>query len=159
VLAVTRSGREESAADATVVELLQKSPYKDKLGEAGLFLRMIASRATQLPNLIQPHIGDHMSDGGQTRLSELMERAPELAPDSLEQVAALALGARLTLDPWTSRLELLRTAADVASSVREKVPLAVTPLTPYLKYVEVESAAGAAATASVPAAVEPQPGR
>ena len=105
VLAVTRSGREESAADATVVEYLQKSPYQGKLGKAGLFLRMIASRATQLPNLIQPHIGDHMSDGGQTRLSELMELAPELAPDSLEQVAALSLGARLVLDPWTSRLE------------------------------------------------------
>jgi len=74
-------------------------------------------------------------------------------------VPALSLGARLILDPWPSQLELLRTAADVVSSVREKVPLAVTPLTPYLKYIEVESAAGAEATASVPAAVEPQPWR
>lgn len=138
VLKVKRDVKEETAADAKVVEMLKRSPYKDKLSDAGLFLRMISARSKQLQNLIQPHIGDHMTDGGQMmRLNELMQQSPELAPDNLGQVAALSLGARLILDPWTSRLELLRAASVAASSIREKVPLAVTPLTPFLKYADV----------------------
>jgi len=154
VLKVRRDAKEEASADAKVVEMLKKSPYKDKLADAGLFLRMIAARAKQLPNLIQPHIGDHMTDGGQMmRLNELMQQSPELAPDKLDQVAALPLGARLILDPWTSQLVLLRAAAVTASSVREKVPLAVTPLTPFLKYAEVatDATATGAAAPSAPA--------
>src|SRR5262249_52452268 len=77
--------REESAADAKVIELLKKSPYKDKLADAGLFLRAIAAHARQLPNLIQPHIGDHIAGGNQVlRLAELMNRAPALAPERLD---------------------------------------------------------------------------
>ena len=51
-----------------------------------------------------------------------------------DQVAALPLGARLVLDPWSSRLELIRAAAQLPGTVREKVPLLVSPLFPYLKY-------------------------
>ena len=43
---------------------------------------MIAARAKQLPNLIQPHIGDHITDGSQIlRMSELIQQAPALAPE------------------------------------------------------------------------------
>ena len=131
------SAREESAADQQVIELLKKSPYKDKLADAGLFLRMIAQRAKQLPRLIQPHIGNHIADGGQMlRLAELMEQAPALAPERLDQIPARPLGARLVLDPWSNRLVLDRSPAVPLASIREKVPLAVTPLMPYIKYVE-----------------------
>ena len=131
------SAREESAADQQVIELLKKSPYKDKLADAGLFLRMIAQRAKQLQKLIQPHIGNHIADGGQMlRLAELMEQAPALAPARLDQIPALPLGARLVVDPWTDRLVLDRSPAVPLASIREKVPLAVTPLMPYIKYVE-----------------------
>jgi len=106
---------------------------------------MIAARAKQLPNLIQPHIGDHITDGGQMlRLGELMQHAPELAPAKLDQIAALPLGARLVLDPWSSGLALVRAQAVPLVSAREKEPLAVTPLMPYLKYAD----AGAQTTAS-----------
>lgn len=129
--------REESAADERMVEMLKKSPYKDKLADAGLFLRMIAQRAKQLPKLIQPHIGDHIIDGGKMlRLAELMEQSPALAPESLDQIAALPLGARVVVDPWSDRLVLDRSPAVPLASIREKVPLAVTPLMPYIKYIE-----------------------
>ena len=67
-----RTVKEEAAADEKVIELLGKS-----------------ERATQLPRLIQPHIGDYMAANGQmTRLADLMSQAPPLAPDSLEQIAS-----------------------------------------------------------------------
>src|SRR5439155_1424629 len=80
---------EEAAADAKVIELLKSSPYKEKLSNAGLFLRAIDGYARQLPNLIQPHIGEQIAGGGQAvRLGELMQQAPELAPERLDQIAA-----------------------------------------------------------------------
>jgi Peptidase family M48 len=128
---------EEAAADTKVVELLKSSPYKDKLADAGLFLRAISASAARLPNLIQPHIGDQLAGDAQVqRLNELMQQAPALAPESIDQVAALSLGARLVLDPWTGTITLLRGAAVAPISAREKVPLAITPLMPYIKYVD-----------------------
>jgi hypothetical protein len=127
--------REEAAADEKVIEMLGKSPYRDKLGDAGLFLRALADRAKQLPRLIQPHIGDYVAANGQTtRLADLMKQAPPLMPDNLEQIAALQLGARLVVDPWSGKLALDRSPAVPLTSIREKVPLAVTPLMPVIKY-------------------------
>jgi Peptidase family M48 len=136
LLKVKRTAKEEAAADTKVLEMLDKSPYKDKLADSGLFLKIVAARARQLPNLIQPHIGDHIAEGGQImRLTQVMQAAPELNADQLDQIAALPLGARLVLDPWSSRLELIRNAAQLPGSAREKVPLAISPLIPYVKYV------------------------
>jgi len=131
-----RDPREEAAADDEVVELLKRSPYKDKLAGAGLFLREIAQRARQLPSLIQPHIGDRVASGGLERLAALVDAAPPLAPERLDQIAALPLGARVVVDPWSGRLALDKTPAVRLTSAREKVPLAVTPLMPLIAYVD-----------------------
>jgi hypothetical protein len=130
-----RTPKEEAAADEKVVELLGKSPYRDKLATASLFLRTLSEGAKQLPRLIQPHIGDDMAaDGQMTRLVELMKQAPPLMPDSLEQITALQLGARLIVDTWSGRVTLDRSPAVPLMSVREKVPFAVTPLMPVIRY-------------------------
>jgi hypothetical protein len=126
---------EESAADTKVVELLGNSPYKDKLGDAGLFLRAVAANAKALTNLIQPHMGDFVVEGGQP-LAPIISKSPELAPERLDQIAALPLGARLVVDPWSDKVELLRAATVPLASAREKVPLAITPLMPYIRYAE-----------------------
>jgi hypothetical protein len=132
-----RTPKEEAAADEKVIELLGKSPYRDKLADAGLFLRTLSERAKQLPRLIQPHIGDYMAaDGQMTRLADLMQQAPPLLPDSLEQIAALQLGARLVVDAWSGRVVLDRSPAVPLMSVREKSPFAVTPLMPVIRYAE-----------------------
>jgi peptidase M48-like protein len=132
-----RTPKEEAAADEKVIELLGKSPYRDKLADAGLFLRTLSEQAKQLPRLIQPHIGDYMAANGQmTRLADLMKQAPPLMPDSLEQIAALQLGARLVVDAWSGRVALDRSPAVPLMSVREKVPFAVTPLMPVIRYAE-----------------------
>ena len=131
-IATPRQPKEEEAADAKTVEMLDKSPYKDKLASAGLFLRLVAERSKLLPELIQPHVGDHVT--GKTAESELITRAPELKPLDLTQMPALPIGARLVVDPWDGRLELLRSAAALPGSLREKAPLGITPLTPHLRY-------------------------
>ena len=69
-------------------------------------------------------------------LSALMQKAPQLVPEKLDQIAALPLGARLVVDPWTCRVDLLRTANVPLASAREKVPLAITPLMPYIRYAD-----------------------
>ena len=132
-----RTPKEEAAADEKVIELLGKSPYRDKLADAGLFLRTLSDQAKQLPRLIQPHIGDYMAANGQmTRLADLMKQAPPLMPDNLEQIAALQLGARLVVDAWSGRVALDRSPAVPLMSVREKIPFAVTPLMPVIRYAE-----------------------
>src|SRR6185436_19889958 len=70
---------EEAAADIRVIDLLANSPYKDKLADAGLFLRIVNDNALKLRNLIQPHIGEHTGgEGQQRRLSELMQKSPSI---------------------------------------------------------------------------------
>lgn len=139
------SASEEVAADTKVIELLKSSPYKDKLSEAGLFLRTVSTNAIRLPNLIQQHLGEQLADGKQfLRMSELMQQAPQLSPERLDQIAALPLGARIVVDPWSGRLELLRAAAVPPATTREKVPLAMTPLMPYVKYADTPAAQASA---------------
>src|SRR3984893_10894304 len=53
-----RSGADEEAADTKAIELLKNSPYKDKLGSAGLFLKALQQKAPELPSLIRPHLGN-----------------------------------------------------------------------------------------------------
>lgn len=124
---------EEAAADEKLLQLLSKSPYKDKLATAGLFLKAIQASAKALPNLIQPHVGDYVRGEEQT-LMPLIEASPELEPGRLDQVAALPLGARVLLDPWSNKLDLNRAPAVPLYWAREKLTFAITPMSPYLKY-------------------------
>ena len=129
--------RDEQAADTKVIEMLSNSPYKDKLADAGLFMRAVMENSVRLKNLIQPHIARREGDDRQLpRLTELIEKSPTLAPEQLDQIAALPLGARVAVDPWTSRVELLKAPTVPLSSAREKASLAVTPLVPYLRYAD-----------------------
>jgi hypothetical protein len=105
---------QERAADAKGLELLRNSPYKDKLGNAGLFLRALANERGRLPNLFGAHLGDRLegASGENTlRMAELMAGAPQLQPRKLDQIAALPLGSRLLLDPWSGQVSMVKTQA------------------------------------------------
>ena len=141
VLRFKHSAAEETAANAKLIALLNNSPYKDRLSDAGLFLRAVLASAKALPNLIQQHLGDYVVDDGGQSLAPLMLQSPALAPEKVDQIAALPLGARLIVDPWSDRLELLRGPAVPLASAREKVPLAVTPLMPYIRYAVAQPGA------------------
>jgi hypothetical protein len=126
------SAAEEEAADKKAVELLRNSPYKDKLANAGLFLRALQDRAPQLKNLIRPHLGDGLASKKDVRMAELTTAAPQLETRRTDQIAALPLGGRVKLDPWSNRVELLKTKPVALTSAREKMPFEVTPFFPFL---------------------------
>ena len=128
----TRSPADEEAADKKALELLSNSPYKDKLGNAGLFLKALQARALELKSLIRPHLGNGLAEGKSLRMSALLNSAPQLEMQRTDQIAALPLGARIKLDPWSSRIELVKTKSLALTSSREKMPFEVTPFFPYL---------------------------
>ena len=123
---------DEGAADTKAEELLKNSPYKDKLGTAGLFLKALEQRAPALPNLIRPHLGNGLAADKSVRMSALLASAPQLELKRTDQIAALPLGGRIKLDPWSDRVELAKAKPVPLISAREKMPFEVTPFFPYL---------------------------
>ena len=125
---------EETAADEKATELLKNSPYAQKLNTAGLFLRQVAARGSALSALLSPHLGTGFTDrkGVMNRMLVLMNSAPALDPNKPDQIAALPLGGRVKLNPWDDRVELIKTSPMAITSARYKMPLEVTPFSPWL---------------------------
>ena len=127
-----RTTADEEAADTKALELLKNSPYKDKLGNAGLFLKALQEKAPDLPRLIRPHMGDGFVGGKGTRMSTLLASAPDLDAKRLDQIAALPLGGRIKVDPWSDQVELSKAKPVALTSAREKMEFEITPFFPYL---------------------------
>jgi hypothetical protein len=143
-----RNEKEEIDADRKAADLLKNSPYKDKLGNAGLFLRAVDQRAAQLQNLLLPHIGNSMLKGSQVqRMADLKETAPKLEMGKVDQIAALPLGGRVRVDPWSARIELMKAKPVALLSAREKMPFEVTPIYLYLSRQTASQRQTAAAAA------------
>ena len=125
---------EEAAADGKAIDLLKNSPYGEKLATAGLFLREVAQRGPALQALLTPHLGNGFTDnkGKVTRMVALMNSAPALDPNKLDQIAALPLGGRVKLNAWDDHAELMKTKPAVITSPRDKLALEVTAFSPYL---------------------------
>jgi hypothetical protein len=127
-----RNSSDEEAADTKALELLKNSPYKDKLANAGLFLKELQQKAPDLPNLIRPHLGNSLANGKSIRMSTLLASSPELDVHKLDQIAALPLGGRIKVDPWTDQVELAKAKPVALASEREKMPFEITPFFPHL---------------------------
>jgi len=132
---------EETAADAKAVELLKNSPYAQKLGSAGLYLRQLQARAPQMSALLTAHLGNSFADekGQITRLSALLPSAPALDENKLDQIAALPLGGRIKLDPWGDHVEMIKAAPVSYTSARDKMPFELTPFFPRLSRLSTEN--------------------
>jgi hypothetical protein len=125
---------EETAADAKAIELLKNSPYAQKLGSGGLYLKQLQARSTVLSALLTAHLGNNFVDdkGNIIRLAALMTSAPNLDDTKLDQIAALPLGGRIKMDPWGDQVEMVKAAPVTITSVRDKMPFEVTPFFPRL---------------------------
>jgi len=141
---------DEEAADTKALELLKNSPYKDKLGSAGLFLKALQQSAPELPNLIRPHLGNSLASSKSVRMSVLLASAPQLEPQRTDQIAALPLGGRIKLDPWTDQVELAKAKPVALASAREKMPFELTPFFPYLTRLSAPGSEKVALTAPAP---------
>jgi len=144
-----RSSQEEQEADTRALQLLANSPYKDKLGNAGLFLKALQSRAPDLKSLIQARLGDGLVSGKTLRMSALLNSAPQLDERKKDQIAALPLGGRVRVDPWSDQIELAKAKPVALISAREKMPFEVTPVFPYL--IRSTNASGERVASTAPA--------
>ncbi len=144
-----RDAAQERAADRKAMELLSNSPYRGQLKDAGLFLRAVQEEGPALKNLIRPHLGSSITSGKAIRMPALAGSSPALQETKIEQIAALPLGARVKLDPWTSRAELVKGKPVGLTTFREKMPFEITPFFPYLSHLPTSTAERVALTAPV----------
>jgi hypothetical protein len=145
-----RSSANEEAADIKALELLKNSNYKDKLTNAGLFLKALQEKAPELPNLIRPHLGNSFAGSKTVRMSSLIASSPALDEKRLDQIAALPLGGRIKLDPWSDRVELSKAKPVALTAAREKMEFEITPVFPYLSRFSTGGAEKVALTTSSP---------
>jgi hypothetical protein len=125
------SDAENEAAAKRALQLLANSPYKDKLGEAGLYLKMVMSRAKALPSLMQPQLGDSLftsATNDQVWLGALVAKAPKLDMNNVRQIASLPLGSRLRIDSWNDSVEALNSKPVAVLSPSDKMPFELTPV-------------------------------
>ncbi len=126
---------QESLINAETVQLMEKSPYKDKLDKVGLFLEAVNARARALPHLMGPNfIGNPLIHNQVVQgLGPLVQKGPRLQFASLKQIEALPLGSRIQLEPWNDTVEMLHAPPVTLYSAAEKMPFQVTPQRPYLR--------------------------
>src|SRR5499425_2828726 len=122
-----RTKDEEEQANAKAMQILNNSPYKTQLSNAGLFLQVLDSRQKEIPNLISGHLGNRVPQIGEVRSTATGD--PQQNP---QKIAALPIGGRVKIDPWNDHLELLKSKPVGAVAEREKMPFEVTPFMPYL---------------------------
>jgi peptidase M48-like protein len=122
-----RTKDEENAANAEAIKLLNNSPYKGQLGNAGLFLSALDSRTKEIPNLVSPHLGNRVPV-----IADLRASTPVDQKQNPQMIAALPLGGRVKLDAWNDKLELIKSKPVGTVAEREKMPFEVTPFMPYL---------------------------
>src|SRR6266481_6364878 len=135
-----RTQPEEDAANVKANELLQSSPYKEQLGTAKLFMDALETRQKDIPNLISPHLGDRVPVN-MAMASAAPTSQPPAGPNAAgdpkvktaaSPVVALPLGGRVKMDPWSDKLEMLKSKPVGTVAEREKMPFEVTPFMLYL---------------------------
>jgi len=127
---------EEIEADKKGLELFSKSPYKDQLASAGLFLEALEARAPQLPNLLHGRFSNDFGSSHLIGMRVLANFPKHLQMGRLDQIPALPLGSRITVDPWSDRIEMLKSKPVRRVSASEKMPFEVSPFFPYLKRMD-----------------------
>ncbi|RMF79525.1 MAG: hypothetical protein D6744_09070, partial [Planctomycetota bacterium] len=128
------TSEEIEQASRKAVEMLGASPYKDKLHSASLFLKALREHAPIYPNLIEGNLGNELATAEELiRLSAIAEQGPELDEQRLDQIAALPLGSRVKLDPWTNRISLIEAKPVALRTSRDKLEFQVTPFMPRLQ--------------------------
>ncbi|HXL21767.1 MAG TPA: M48 family metalloprotease [Candidatus Dormibacteraeota bacterium] len=145
-----RTPDEEQAANRKALELLNNSPYKNQLGNAGLFLTALETRQKEIPNLISGHLGNRVPVIG-----DLKSTTPVDAKQNPQRIAALPIGGRVKMDPWNDKLELIKSKPVGTVAEREKMPFEVTPFMPYLTRFGADASKPIAASVAVPADSKP----
>ena len=145
-----RTNDEEHQANEKAIQILNNSPYKNQLGNAGLFLQALDARQKEIPNLISGHLGNRVP-----QISDLKSTAPLDPKQNPQKIAALPIGGRVKIDPWNDQLSLIKSKPVGTVAEREKMPFEVTPFMPYLTRFGSETSKPVAASAVAPSDVKP----
>src|SRR6516164_8477913 len=146
----SRTPDEENQANSKAIQILNNSPYKNQLANAGLFLQALDSRQKEIPNLISGHLGNRVP-----QINDLKSTVPSDPKQNPQKIAALPIGGRVKIDPWNDKLELIKSKPIGTVAEREKMPFEVTPFMPYLTRYGAEAGKPVAASASTPQDVKP----
>jgi len=153
-----RTPEEEQAAKLKGTELLSNSPYKEQSGIAQLFLQALKSRSREVPNLISPHLGDRLSTSWTIVAAVFSAQSPDAdAKPAANVIAALPLGGRIKVDPWTDQLRMLKSKPVGTVPESEKMPFEVTPFIIYLTRQGEHSSPEPLGAISAKADPEPRP--
>ncbi len=139
---------EETAADKKGIELFGKSPYKDKLAAAELFLEALDARSPELPHLLHGRLSNDFASSHLVGMTAQAKTLKQLQVDQINQMAALPLGSRIALDSWSDKIEIAKPQAARPVSASEKRPFEVGPFYPYLKRLDAGEKNQAAAQSS-----------
>ena len=145
-----RTPEEEHQANQKAIAMLNNSPYKNQLANAGLFLQALDSRQKEIPNLISGHLGNRVP-----QIADLKSSVPMDPKSNPQKIAALPLGGRVKIDPWNDYLSMIKSKPVGTVAEREKMPFEVTPFMPYLMRYGVDSGKPVAASAAAPQDVKP----
>jgi len=116
-----------AAATDKTFAMLAQSPYKDRMGNASLSLKALASRAQAYPNLIRANLGNQIASAqGLLRLQSRRRAGPRWtrkSPTSLPPCPWARASA------WThGRTRLPYCPPNLSrSSERDKLPFEITP--------------------------------
>lgn len=130
-LGFTHTSEEEQAATHEGIELLNKSPYKDHLGNAQLFLQALNDRSKEIPNLVSPHLGNRVATGLTSKSAVTTAQASAAKPAG-NAIAALPLGGRIKVEPWNNQLQMLKSKPVGTVAENEVTPFELTPFILYL---------------------------
>jgi hypothetical protein len=127
----THTSEEEQAATREGIELLKKSPYKDHLGNAQLFLQALNDRSKEMPNLVSSHLADRVATGLTGTTAAPTEQASAAKPAG-NVITALPLGGRIKVEPWNNQLHMLKSKPAGTVAENEVTPFELTPFVLYL---------------------------
>ncbi len=145
-----RTPEEEAQANVKAIQILNNSPYKTQLGNAGLFLQALDARQKEIPNLISGHLGNRVPQINDLKSTMAMD--PKSNP---QKIAALPLGGRVKIDVWNDQLSMIKSKPIGAVAEREKMPFEVTPFMPYLTRYGGDTNKPVAASAAAPQDTKP----
>jgi hypothetical protein len=125
---------QEAEADKKSLVLLANSPYNDTTSLA-LFLKAVELRSTQLPNLLHGRFSNDL-DGSYVAETQGLTNFAKTQLNRADQLAASPLGSRIKVDPWSDRIEMLKSSPAPLPSAVEKIPFEISPFFPHLKRLE-----------------------
>ena len=133
----TRTKAEEQAAQYKANDLLLNSPYSEKCRSAQLFILALQQHSKELPNLVSPRLGDRLPTSWTITVRS---SAPPGAKPAAETVAALPLGGRVKIDPWSDQLQLAKDRPQPPASDAANLAFRITPFDIYLTRQQANSA-------------------